>query len=188
MIYIKLIWCYIQIGLFSIGGGHAALPMVSSLIVDQRGWLSLTEFADMVTISIIAPGTVALNTAAFVGFKMGGIAGGIASTFAAILPGFIIILIYSYLFKKYNNLPIVNGALFGIKPAITGLIASAGLYILFFAVFNTKELSEIRNFDFIAALIFILSFAALKLKKFNPVLVIISAGIVGIAAYGVLGL
>ncbi|NMC56281.1 MAG: chromate transporter [Eubacteriaceae bacterium] len=82
MIYLKLLWCYIQIGLFSIGGGYAALPMISSIVVDQKGWLSLKEFADMVTISIMAPGTVSLNTASFVGFKVGGLMGSVISTFA----------------------------------------------------------------------------------------------------------
>lgn len=188
MIYLKLLWAYLQIGLFGIGGGYAALPLVSQIVVDQRGWLSLKEFADMVTISIMAPGIFTLNTATFVGFKTAGILGGVITTVACILPGFIIILIYSYLYKKYNNLPAINGALFGIRPAVTGLVASAGLYILFLSVFNTRELSEINSIDIIAVFIAIISFVLLKCKKLNPVLVIFIAGFVGLAAYCIKGI
>lgn len=186
MIYLKLLWAYLQIGLFGIGGGYAALPMVSQIIVDQRAWLSLREFADMVTISIMAPGIFTLNTAAFVGFKVGGIFGGVVSTIACILPGFVIILIYSYLYKKYNNLPAVNGALFGIRPAVTGLVASAGLYILFLSVFNTREFSQIQSVDIISVFIVIISFVFLKWKKLNPILVIFIAGFIGVFAYSII--
>lgn len=184
MIYLQLFLSYFQIGLFSIGGGHAALPMVSSMLVDQRGWLTLKEFADMVTISIMAPGTVALNTATFVGFKMGGLLGAIVAVLSCILPAFVIIIILSYLFKKYCNLPVVNGILNGVRPAVTGLIASAGLTILFLALFDTRVITEIKSIDIIALFIAIVSFIMLKWKKLNPVLVIFIAGAMGIAAYG----
>ncbi len=185
MIYLQLFLSYLQIGLFSIGGGHAALPMVSSMLVDQRGWLTLKEFADMVTLSIMAPGTVALNTATFVGFKMGGPLGAVISVISCILPAFIIVIILSYLFKKYCELPLINGILSGVRPAVTGLVASAGLTILFLALFDTRVITEINSIDIVALLIAIISFIMLKWKKLNPVLVIFMAGAMGVLAYGI---
>lgn len=82
MIYLQLFWAFVQIGLFSIGGGYAALPLIQSQVVEQFGWLSLSEFTDILTIAEMTPGPIALNAATFVGIRMGGIPGALLQPLA----------------------------------------------------------------------------------------------------------
>ena len=82
MIYLQLFWSFLQIGLFSFGGGYAAIPLIQGQIVDRHGWLSMPEFTDLVTISQMTPGPIAINSATFVGIK---IAGGVRTVDDAVL-------------------------------------------------------------------------------------------------------
>ncbi|NLW08200.1 MAG: chromate transporter [Clostridia bacterium] len=186
MIYLEIFWCYFQIGLFSIGGGHAALPVVQSMVVEQRGWLTLPEFIGMITISEIAPGALAINTATYVGVTMGGILGGIIATLSCMLPSFIIVLTLACLYTKYSQLAIVSGALDGIRPAVTALIGVSGMAIMLLTLFDTTILTEIRSVDCIALVIALICLGILRWKKPNPVLVILGAGILGVFGYGLL--
>lgn len=183
MIYLEIFLSYLQIGFFSIGGGYAALPMVSSIVLDQRGWLSLQEFADMVTLSVMSPGTVAVNTATFVGFKLGGVFGAIVAVVGCMLPAFVIIILLSYLLERYSHLVFIDGIMGGIRPAVTGLIASAALSILFLSLFHTKTVHTIRSVDIVAVMIAVLSFFFARQRKTNPVLIILGAGVIGMVLY-----
>jgi chromate transporter len=186
MIYLEIFWCYFQIGLFSIGGGHAALPVVQSMVVDQRGWLTMADFIDMITISEIAPGALAINTATYVGVTMGGFWGGIIATLGCMLPSFIIVLTLAYLYNKYSQLVAVSGALDGIRPAVTALIGVSGLSIMLLTLFDTTILAEIKNIDYTALAIALICLVILRWKKLNPVLVILGAGVLGLFGYSLL--
>ena len=80
MIYLELFWSFVQIGLFSIGGGYAALPIIQRQVVEVHPWLTMTEFADVLTISQMTPGPIAINSASFVGIRIAGIGGAIVAT------------------------------------------------------------------------------------------------------------
>ena len=73
MIYLELLWSFFQIGLFSIGGGYAAMPLIQNQVVDVHPWLSMTQFADIMTIAEMTPGPIAINSATFVGIQVAGI-------------------------------------------------------------------------------------------------------------------
>ena len=92
MIYLELFWSFFQVGLFSIGGGYAAMPLIQAQVVDQHGWLSLSEFIDVITISQMTPGPIGINSATFVGIKIAGIGGALVATLGCILPWHIFIL------------------------------------------------------------------------------------------------
>lgn len=179
MIYLQIFLCYFQIGLFSIGGGHASIPLVRSMVVDDRGWLTMSEFVDMITISEMTPGPFAINSATFVGIKTAGILGGALATLSCMLPSLMIIMLLATVYKKYRNLTLVSGALYGIRPSVTALIASAGLSLAGLSLFGTQTLSEISGIDWVAALVMAATFIILRKTKINSVLMILCAGGVG---------
>ena len=185
MIYLELFWCFAQVGMLCVGGGHAALPMVQAIAVEQRGWLTLTEFSDMIAISEITPGAFAVKVANFVGVKMAGVPGGIAAMLGCLLPSMIIVITLAHFYKKYRRLTVVSGALYGIRPAVTAMIASAGLSVLFISLFGTNVLTEVTDFSWIAAVLLGGSYLILRIKKPNPILVILASGALGVLLYSV---
>lgn len=180
MIYLKLFLAYLKIGLFSIGGGHAAIPLVLSIIVEDKGWLAMDEFIDIVTISELTPGPFALNSATFIGMKLGGIGGGIVASLGCILPALFLVVLFSIVYKRYRNLLAVEGFMYGIRPATTGLIMAAGISILMMSLFGTSYLSDITAIDYKSITIVALSFLIIRLFKLNPIIVIIIAGVLGL--------
>jgi len=91
MILLKLFWSFFQIGMFSIGGGMAAIPLIQNQVVNLHHWLTLTEFTDLITIAEMTPGPIAINSATFVGIRIAGIPGAIISTVGCIFPSCIIV-------------------------------------------------------------------------------------------------
>ena len=96
MLYLQLFWSFFQIGLFSIGGGYAAMPLIQNQVVDLHHWLTLSEFTDLITISQMTPGPIAINSATFVGIRIGGVGGALVSTLGCILPSLIIVMTLAY--------------------------------------------------------------------------------------------
>ena len=186
MIYLELILAYLQIGLFSIGGGHASIPVAKSVIVDNYGWLSLSEFTDMITISEMTPGPFAINSATFVGVKTAGILGGIISTIAFIIPSVIVCFTLYALVVRRTKSVAVRGFMQGVRPAVTGLISSAGLTIFIGAIYGASTIFDLLNafsVDFIALFIFLAVFFLLRKTKINSVLLILFSGILGCGLY-----
>jgi chromate transport protein ChrA len=106
MIYLDIFLSFCQIGLLSFGGGYAALPLIEAQVLEKHNWLTLEEFADLLTISQMTPGPIAINAATFVGTKVAGLGGAIVATIGSVTPSFIIVLILSYLYFKYT--PIIS--------------------------------------------------------------------------------
>ncbi|NLD87932.1 MAG: chromate transporter [Clostridiales bacterium] len=186
MMLIKLLWSFLQIGLFSIGGGYAALPLIHEQVVDLHGWLTDVEFADLVTISQMTPGPIAINAASFVGARMAGIPGSLIATFGCVLPPFIIISILARLYMKYNSLDVIKGALKGLRPAVVGLIASAGFSIISSSWLNETGTS-VYGVDIAAVLLFVATFFVMRKWKKSPILVICGTGIAGLIIYSIFG-
>lgn len=186
MILLELFWSFFQIGLFSIGGGYAAMPIIQHQIVDIHHWLNMTEFADIITISQMTPGPIAINSATFVGLRIAGLGGAIVATLGCVLPSLIIVLTLAKIYFRYRSLGIVKGILAGMRPAVVAMIASAGLTLIILAFWNEKPISIIPfNADWIAIGIFAIGLAALRIRKINPMWVMAGAGLVGLVAYSV---
>lgn len=92
MIYLELFWSFFQIGLFSIGGGYAAIPLIQNQVVDVRPWLTMTQFADIMTIAEMTPGPIAINAATFVGIQVARLPGAIIATIGCIVPSCVIVM------------------------------------------------------------------------------------------------
>jgi len=192
VIYLQLYWSFFKIGLFSIGGGYASLPLIEKEVVELHGWLTMTEFTDIITISQMTPGPVAINTSTFVGTQIGGLLGAIVATLGCVTPSFIIVLLLAYIYVKYKNVTIVSDILFGLRPAVVSLIGVAGLSIVMLAFLGEKKLN-ISNLYFdkfgvhltienltvncIAILFFSIGFFFLRRYKINPIYVMIGSGV-----------
>ena len=111
MILFELFLSFLQVGLFSVGGGYASIPIIESQAVNIKGWLSASEFADLVTIAEMTPGPIAVNAATFVGIRIAGIPGALAATLGCILPSLIILTVLWFVYKKYRKLDLFRGIL-----------------------------------------------------------------------------
>lgn len=191
MILLKLYAIFFQIGLFSFGGGYAALPLIQEQMVDVTGWLSHVEMLDLISISQITPGPIAINAATFVGTRVAGIIGSLVATLGLISPSIIIVLLLSYLYFKYRELKVVDGLLTGFRPAVVSMIAIAALGILFSVIWQgstgIKSLSKdmLVDMDFKAIGIFVVGLVVLRKFKLNPIVIMLASGAVGLLLYGV---
>lgn len=184
MIYFDLFWAFFQIGLFSIGGGYAALPLIQARVVDARHWLSITEFIDVVTISQMTPGPIGINAATFVGTKVAGLPGSIAATAGCVTPSFIIVLTLAYIYAKYKKLDIIRGILEGLRPAVVGLIGASGLSIVLLCFFKDSNAAyNSGSIDVTAVILFSAGAFLLRKFKLNPIYIMLGSGAVGLCIH-----
>ena len=178
MIYLILFLEFFKVGLFTIGGGLASLPFLYEL-AEKYTWITKSMIADMIAISQSTPGPIGINMATYVGFKSGGILGGIIATFATVLPSFITIIIIANFLNKFKNSKLVDSAFKGLRPTVTGLIAVAWFEIIKISIINVNSL-----FDIVINLKALIVFLAILLltKKFDkhPIVFIGIGALVGI--------
>lgn len=180
MLLIEIFWSFFQIGLFSIGGGMAAIPLIKHQVVDVNNWLSITEFTDLITIAEMTPGPIAINSATFVGIRVAGIGGALVATLGCILPSCIIVSILAWIYFRYKELNLMKGILAGLRPAIVALIASAGLSILILALWGEEGMSlNLNSINFVSLVLFLIAIIILRKWKPNPVYIMIGSGIIG---------
>lgn len=184
MIYLKLFWSFFQIGLFSFGGGYAAMPLIQNQVVDKNGWLTMSEFADVITISQMTPGPISINSATFVGTRIAGIMGAVMATLGCIFPSCIIVLLVGYVYYKYRELSTVQAILNGLRPAVIAMIASSGFSLIILSFWNGKGVSNhIENLDLTSVAIFAIALFFLRKWKLNPIIIMSGAGIIGLFLY-----
>ena len=176
MIYLQLFLSFLQIGLFSFGGGYAAMPLIQEQIVDTHGWLSMSEFTDLITISQMTPGPIAINSATFVGIKIAGLAGAAVATAGCILPSCVIVTLLAKIYLKYRNVKTFQSVLDSLRPAVVAMIAAAGVSILTSAFWQNADKIILAETDWSMALIFLICLILLIKVKWNPILVMLLAG------------
>ena len=136
MILLKLFFAIIQVGLFSVGGGYAAIPLIQAQIVENLQMMTMAEFTDLITIAEMTPGPMSINSATFVGTRLAGLPGAIICTLGCVIPAFIICLTLAHFYYKYRKFTGVQTVLSALRPAVVALIASAGGSILLLALFK----------------------------------------------------
>ncbi|HHU96056.1 MAG: chromate transporter [Bacteroidota bacterium] len=180
-LYLALFLSFLKIGLFGFGGGYAMLPLIQHEVVELHGWLSISDFTDIVAISQATPGPIAFNSATYVGYtavtSMGyspgyAVLGSAICTLSVSIPSFILMTIVTASFFRLKNNPWMRASLSVLKPAIIGLIASAALMLM-----NRHNFVDYKSWIIFAA-VFIASF-----KKVDPILLIVLSGIVGFFLY-----
>ncbi|MBU3089025.1 chromate transporter [Clostridium gasigenes] len=171
-IIFKLFFSFLKIGAFSFGGGYAMLPFIQREIVTTNNWISMPEFMDIIGISQMTPGPIAINSATFVGYKIQGVCGSLAATLGVITTSFILVSIISKVLAKFKNSVVVKSALLGMRPVLIALILSAFL-----------GLAKESYLDFKSIVITIIIGGLLLTKKVHPILVIVIAAILGVIFY-----
>lgn len=182
MIYLELIWGFLQVGLFSFGGAYGAIPVIREVVM-KYGWCSEEKFAYLLAISESTPGPIMVNTATYIGNEVGGFWGAVLATFTVCLPAFIIILLLSMILKNFLKNSYVMAVLDGIKPCIIGIIAATGLHMIIENCF-AEGISLTANWQtfVITALLLVAMFVYKKLRKkaLSPILLICVAAFLGI--------
>jgi len=195
MIFLYLFLEFLKIGLFTFGGGYAMIPLIKEAVT-RHNWMSESDFLNMIGISEVTPGPIAINMATYIGSTQGGAAlGGFGSflgaaiaTIAVILPAFLIMLLISVILKKINQNKYVQGALKGIRPVAIGLILSTAIILLGEVLFpytveNNQVVFSISKTPIFIFLVIVLTYLTVRFglrKKVSPIYVILFSAILGI--------
>lgn len=168
-----LFWSFLKIGAFSFGGGYAMITLIEREIVQNRAWLTSQEFVDIIGISQMTPGPVSINSATFVGHKIGGVLGSLCATLGVITVSFTLVFIVSHYLVKFKESKIVKSALLGMRPTLIGLIIAAVL-----------SLSKGVYSDIKSVVIVLITLGLLLRDKIHPIVVIIISAVMGLIFYG----
>ena len=176
---VQLFVSYLKIGFFGFGGGYAMLSLIHSEVVVRNGWLTNGEFSDIVAISQMTPGPIAINSATYIGYEVAGVLGSVVATVAVCLPALTIMMLITRFFLRLRDNRYVKGVVMGMRPVVVGMIASAALLLIF------PHTAEGRSFiDGWSWAIFIVTLLA-SVKKVNPILLIVASAAMGILIYGI---
>lgn len=179
MIYLQLFISFLQVGLFSVGGGYAAMPLIQNQVVELHPWLTLQEFTDLITIAEMTPGPIAVNSATFVGIRVAGIPGAIIATLGCTTPALILVSLLAYVYKKYRDISVLQNVLACLRPVVVALILGAGLSILALVLFD-GQVPSLDTVDWIGAGNFVVAFILLRKFKWNPILTMCLCGVAGL--------
>ncbi|HHY36299.1 MAG TPA: chromate transporter [Firmicutes bacterium] len=165
-----LFYTFFKIGLFTIGGGYAMLPLIKKEVIETHAWLSPEEFMDVLAIAEMTPGPIAVNTATFVGYRLAKLPGALFGTLGVVLPSLIIITVIAAYFVQYNisEIPRLKAAFTALRPAVVGLIASAVFSL------GKKGILDLRA-AFIAGAVFLI----LTFTNIHPIVILLATGILG---------
>ena len=180
--FLQLFWTYLKIGTFTLGGGYVMLPLIQREVVDRKGWIDEEEFMNMIALAQAAPGLIAVNSAIFIGWRVGGWRGVCGAVLGAVLPSFLIILAIAMVFSEWKELPAVEAVFKGVRPAVVALIA-APLVKLSKSAMKPSAVSSQPS-----ALLLLISLAAallIWLGHVNPVWVILATIVITIIAVSI---
>lgn len=196
MIYLQLFWTFFKIGLFTIGGGQAMIPMISQEVV-EKGWLTLDEVQSFIAISESTPGPFAVNIATYTGVSVlqsagvvESILGAICATFGVVLPSLIIITLIALAFSNFIKKPAVQSVFVYVRSTVTGLLIAVFVGFVLSTLLGVSSVlsHEPVQFDVIGtclfALLFGLSLIRIKGKTLQPIWLIIIAAVIGTLCYG----
>lgn len=174
---LQLVWSYLKIGFFGFGGGYAMLSLIHSEVVVRNEWLTNGEFSDIIAISQMTPGPIALNSATYIGYEVAGVLGSMVATTAVCIPALTLMILLTRFFLKLHNNRYVQSVVLAMRPVVVGMIMSAALLLIF------PHSDDGRSFiDGWSWLIFALALLG-SAKKINPILIIVVSGIAGVVIY-----
>ena len=165
------IFCvFFKIGLFTIGGGYAMLPIIQKEVVESKGWMTDEEFLDAISLTNSLPGLLATNSATFVGYRVAEVPGAVAAVLGAATPSVVIILLVAMVFTNIIEYPLVQNIFNGVRPAVVALI--------FYAVVKLAKSAKVGEyFNWLVALA---GFAAIAVFGLHPIVVVVCAALYGI--------
>ena len=179
MILWELFLSFFQIGLLSLGGGYAAMPLIQEQVTRTHLWLTAAEFSDLVTIAEMTPGPIGINAASFVGVRLAGVPGSVLASLGFILPGCLVVSVLAGVYRRWKDGPLLKSTLGILRHTVVALIAAAGLSLLQVAATAAGGDIDWPRLGLAAA-----AFALLRIRKPSPILVMAGCG----AVYLVYGL
>lgn len=180
-----IFWTFFKIGLFTIGGGYAMIPMIQSEVI-AKGWVTEEQLYNFLAISESTPGPFAINIATFIGASQEGFLGALFATIGVILPSFIIILIIFHIYQKFIQNRFVNGAMSGVKAVVIGTIAVVAGRLIWKEIFKNEVSFMKMDWRALVIMSIIGLFLLIGKKKVSPILLIVISAGLGILFYGVL--
>ena len=191
MIYLDLFWTFFKIGLFTIGGGQAMIPMIMTNVVN-KGWMEYESLIDFIAISESTPGPFAVNIATYTGIETAGIFGAMCSTLGVVLPSVIIILLIAKIFTEFMKKKAVKEVFLGVSATVTGLLASVWLSLFLTLIFGigiaNYKVAGTFTPDWLSlaifGVVFPISFVKIKGKKFPPILIVVICALLGLLVFG----
>jgi chromate transporter len=168
-IYFELFWVFFRVGLFTIGGGYAMLPMLRKEVVEKYRWATDEEMLDYFAIGQSTPGIIAINTSTFIGYKKAGIIGAIFSTLGMVMPSWIIIISIAKFFEAFQDNPYIESAFAGIRVVVVVLILNAVI-----------KMGKKSLLSWLQIGIFLVSFAVIVFTSISPIFVVIGSAILGV--------
>ena len=178
MIYLQLFLTYLKIGFFGFGGGYAMLSLIQNETVVRHAWITGAEFSDILALSQMTPGPIAINSATYIGYTVAGFPGAVAATSAVFLPCLLLMILITRFVLRLKENPYLKGAIAGIRPVVIGMIAAATLLLVF-----PKNGGEGCFSGFWSYLIFAGCMVGLWFKR-NPILLLALSAVAGILFYG----
>lgn len=181
MIYLRLFYTFFTIGLFTFGGGYAMLPLIQQRVL-ENGWLTMEELTNFVAVSESTPGPFAVNISTYVGAETAGVLGSLCATLGVVLPSFLVILVVARLYVKFKESRIVSGAMYGLRAAVVGLLASALWGMLPTVFFHELPIAfrSAATPEFLCTAAIFTGAVIAALKKVSPILIIACSATVGI--------
>jgi chromate transporter len=172
VIAFELYLAFLKIGMFSIGGGYVMLPLIQKEIIENHGWLTLSEFVDILAVAEMTPGPVAINSATFIGYRTGGFWGAALATAGVVTPSVILMILAGTLLHRYYENRWIKGAFIGLRPAVIALIAGAAIFVARTAIT-----------DVVSVLFFVAVLGMLLFTRLHPILVLALSAVAGILVY-----
>ena len=174
MIYLQLFCVFFRIGLFSFGGGYAVLSLIQKDVVEKFNWISISEFTEIVALSQVTPGPIAINSATYIGYTVtGNVFGSMFTTLGVVMPSFLVLFVLVLFLNRYKNSLVIERAFKALRPIVLGLILAAGLALL-----KPENFIDIKSYIiFFGAIIFSLKW------NVGVIPLIIGSGILGIVLY-----
>ena len=203
MLYLTLFWTFFKVGLFTIGGGYAMIPIISAEVL-SHGWLTPDTLLDFIAISESTPGAFAVNIATFVGVETGGIFGALCATTGLVAPSLIIIFVLAKFFTAAKEKTVIKDMFAALRPAVVGLLFAVSATMFLQVVFNNDNILALHKnsqFDYKSLIIFCVMFAlsnipfksfkkaalpatdAARTIKMHPIVIILSSAVLGILLY-----
>ena len=186
MIYLKLFGAFLEVGLFSFGGGYVSIPLIREIVLSY-GWMDDEMITHMIAVSESTPGPLMVNMATYVGSTQGGFLGALIATLAVVLPAFLIIILIMAILRRFISNRYFQALLSGMKPCIIGIILAMGIYLMVQNCFGSN-FSGIDIMAVIMAIILgVVYWGSRKIKKngISPILLIIISAGAGVLFYGI---
>ncbi len=187
MIFLKLFISFFQIGLFGFGGGYGMLSLIQAEVVHNQGWMTTSEFTDIVAISQSTPGPIGINSATYCGYTavenagLGtdmAILGSVVATLALMLPSLIMMIVIARLFLKYIDTPVVRSVFGALRPTVVGLLAAATLLLM---TPDNFSLPSVNPWHFwISVGLFLSTFVGTMYFRINPIRMLVYCGLAGL--------